>query len=198
MWRRLKHQKDLLATKLTLAMTALIILSTASVTWLSLRREQRNFRTELEQQAEAMLDTLSVTTGDALYFSDVDFMEDIIDQLQHNQIVLAGRIYQKEGRIIADAHLESNIYRLEADPFGQELLQRDTTLFQWCSDRLLAGKPVIIGDEKIGAISISLSTNSLQEKIAAVRNQGFYLALIAGIIGTIITLWLSRSITEPL
>lgn len=198
MWRRLNKQKDLLATKLTLAMTALIILSIASVTWLSLRREQRNFRTELEQQAEAMLDTLSVTIGDALYFSDVDFMEDIIDQLQHNQIVLAGHIYQKEGRIIADASIESNIYHLEADPIGKDLLQRDTTLFQWCSDRLLAGKPVIIGDEKIGAISISLSTNSLQEKIAAVRNQGFYLALIAGIIGTTITLWLSRSITEPL
>lgn len=199
MWRQIKKKKGLLATKLTLTMTALIIWAVASVTWLSLRREQKNFRTELEQQAEAMLDTLSVTTGDALYFSDVDFMEDIIDQLQHNQIVLAGRIYQKEGRIVADAYaLEANIYNLEADPMGKELLQRDTTLFQWQSERLIAGKPVIVGDEAIGAISISLSTSSLEAKIADVSNQGLYLALIAGIIGTVITLWLSRSITEPL
>ena len=199
MLRQNKERKGSLATKLTLAMTALIIGAVASVTWLSLRREQKNFRAELEQQAEAMLDTLSVTTGDALYFSDVDFMEDIIDQLKQNQVVVAGRIYQKEGRIVADAYaLAANIYNLEVDPIGKELLQRDTTLFQWRKDRLIAGKPVILGDEAIGAISISLSTSSLEAKIADVRNQGLYLAIIAGIIGTGITLWLSRSITEPL
>ncbi len=196
---RFSWGKGSLATKLTLTMTALVIVAVASVTWLSLRREQQNFRKELEQQAETLLNTLMVMTADALYFGDVDFMEDVIDQLSENQVLVAGRIYQKDGRVIADAHaIEAEIYSLQADPLGTEFLQSETTVFHWQSDRLLAGKPVILGNERLGAISVGLSTAPLEKKMIAVRAQGFYLALAAGLVGTLIALLLSRSITEPL
>ena len=199
-WRdRFSWGKGSLATKLTLTMTALVIVAVASVTWLSLRREQQNFRKELEQQAETLLNTLMVMTADALYFGDVDFMEDVIDQLSENQVLVAGRIYQKDGRVIADAYaIEAEIYSLQADPLGTEFLQSETTVFHWQSDRLLAGKPVILGNERLGAISVGLSTAPLEKKMIAVRAQGFYLALAAGLVGTLIALLLSRSITEPL
>ncbi|MGK7872192.1 MAG: response regulator [Xenococcaceae cyanobacterium] len=199
-WKdRLREQKVSLATRLMLGMTTLVLLAVGSITWLSLHREQQNFRKELEQQSETLLNTLMVATADALYFGDVEFLDDVIDALSQERVLVAGRIYQKDGRIVADANiLGVQTYTLEPDPFAIELLQSETTVFHWQSDRLLAGKPVILGNEPIGAISVVLSTVPLEAKMTAVSSQGFYLALTAGFIGTLMSLLLSRSITEPL
>ena len=195
----LQYRKDSLASKLTLAITTLVVGVVASVTMLSLYREQQAFRRELEQQAQLLLDALSVTTADALYLLDADFLEEIMEQLGEEQVLAAGRIYGKEGRIIADAYSNSVlVYSLKPDPFGQELLRHENTLFRWQSHQLLAGKAIILGNQRLGAVSIGLSTEPLKAKIAAVRNQGITIALVASAGGTFLALLLSRSITEPL
>lgn len=188
-----------LATKLTLAMTSLVIVAVVSVTWLSLRREQQTFRKELEQQAKILLDALAVTTADSLYMLDADFMEEIMEQLGADQVLSAGRIYEKQGRIVADAYSDSVlVHRVQPDPFGQFLVQSDDTIFRWEDDRLLAGKAVKVGRQRLGAVSVGLSTAPLEAKMATVRNQGLMVALTAATAGTALALILSRSITEPL
>ncbi len=195
----LQYRKDSLASKLTLAITTLVVGVVASVTMLSLYREQQAFRRELEQQAQLLLDALSVTTADALYLLDADFLEEIMERLGEEQVLAAGRIYGKEGRIIADAYSNSVLaYSLKPDPFGQELLRHENTLFRWQSHQLLAGKAIILGNQRLGAVSIGLSTEPLKAKIAAVRNQGITIAIVASAGGTFLALLLSRSITEPL
>ncbi len=193
------RRKYSLATKLTLAMTSLVMATVTSVSWLSLRREQQTFRKELEQQAEILLDALAVTTADALYLLDVDFLEEIMTQLGADRVLVAGRIYGKEGRAIADAYSNSVlVYSTKPDPFGEELVHSDKTVFKWQPNQLLAGKAVIVGSQRLGAVSVGLSTAPLKEKMAAVRNQGFVVALTAASIGTLLALLLGRSITEPL
>lgn len=188
-----------LATKLTLAMTSLVVMVVACVTWLSLHRQQQNFRAELEKQAEILLDTLSVTVRDSLYRLDADFMEEIMEQLGEDDVLAAGRIYEQDGRIVADAYGDDVlVYNIEPDPFGQRLLKSDRTIFEWESDQLLAGKAVAIGRKKLGAVSVGLSTAPLNQKIAAVRNQGLMVAVVAATVGTFLALLISRSITEPL
>lgn len=195
----LRYRKDSLASKLTLAITTLVVGVVASVTMLSLYREQQTFRKELEQQAELLLQTLSVTTADALYLLDADFLEEIMEQLGEDEILAAGRVYGQEGRIIADAYSNSVlVYSLKPDPFGQELLNHKKILFRWQSHQLLAGKAIILGNQRLGAVSIGLSTAPLKAKIAAVRNQGISIALLASAGGTLLALLLSRSITDPL
>ncbi|MGK7936547.1 MAG: ATP-binding protein [Xenococcaceae cyanobacterium] len=195
----LQYRKDSLASKLTLAITTLVVGVVASVTMLSLYREQQAFRRELEQQAQLLLDALSVTTADALYLLDADFLEEIMERLGEEQVLAAGRIYGQEGRIIADAYSNSVLaYSLKPDPFGQELLRHENTLFRWQSHQLLAGKAIILGNQRLGAVSIGLSTEPLKAKIAAVRNQGITIAIVASAGGTFLALLLSRSITEPL
>ncbi len=188
-----------LASKLTMAMTSVVIVAVVSVTWLSLYREQQSFRKELEQQARMLLDTLTVTTADALKTLNVDFMEKIMEQLGADQVLSTGRIYEQQGRIVADAYRQSVFLdQLEADPFGKILLQSDQTIFLWEKDQLLAGKAVKTEFQRLGAVSVGLSTAPLEAKMTAVRNQGFLVALIAASAGTALALVLSRSITEPL
>ncbi len=82
-------------------MTTLVMATVTSISWLSLRREQQTFRKELEQQAEILLDSLTVTTADALYLLDADFLEEIMTRLGAERVLVAGRVYEKEGRVIA-------------------------------------------------------------------------------------------------
>ncbi|MEB3282054.1 MAG: ATP-binding protein [Lyngbya sp.] len=180
-------------------MTSLVIVAVVSVTWLSLRREQQTFRKELQQQAKILLDALAVTTADSLYMLDADFMEEIMEQLGADQVLSAGRIYEKQGRIVADAYSDSVlVHRVEPDPFGKILVQSDHTIFRWEEDQLLAGKAVKVGRQRLGAVSVGLSTAPLEAKMVAVRNQGLMVALTAATAGTALALILSRSITEPL
>jgi signal transduction histidine kinase len=188
-----------LATKLTLAMTGLIIVAVASVTVISLRQQQQRFQSDLEQQASILLNTLAVTTSDALYGLDADFLAEIMQQLGTDRILVSGRVYDQDGRVIADAYSDSVLsLSTEPDPFGQLLLEEDETVFQWQSDRLLAGKPVQVGGQKFGAVSVGLSIKPLNRKMAAMRDRGIMVALAAASASTLMALLLSRSITEPL
>ena len=188
-----------LATKLMLAMTGLVIVAVAGVTMLSLRREQKTFKAELQQQAELLLDTLKLVTADALYLENADFLEQVMEQLGTNELVKSGRIYQAEGRVVARADpLNGMVFSLQSSKFGQQLLQSKETVFLWKNEELIAGKAVILGRKPVGAISVSLSTEPLKTKIAVVRNQGLGAAIAAAAAGTFLALLLSRSITEPL
>jgi len=191
-----------LATKLTLAMTSLVVMVVGGVTWLSVYRQQQNFSNELKQQAEILLNTLSVTVRDSLYKLDADFMEEIMEQLGEDQVLAAGRIYDKDGRIVADAYGKKDVlvYKIEPDEFGELLVKSDETIFDWEYEpnQLTAGKAVIVGRKRLGAVSVGLSTAPLNEKIATVRNQGVMVAVVAATAGTFLALLISRSITEPL
>ena len=188
-----------LAVKLTLIMTGLITFSVGIVTSISIHRNHRIFHEELEQQAEVLLNTMAVSTADSLYFGDVELLDDIIDELSEQKAILSSRAYHKDGRIIADTeNPEQHAFSLTKDPLGNKILQSQITLFDWQPDRLIAGKSIVLGDEAIGAISIELSTALLQKKNLDERNHSIVLALILGTIGAIISLWLSKSITEPI
>ncbi len=193
LWRRWP-----LAAKLTLAMTMLVILAVAGVTLLSIQREQSNFRTEHEQQAQLLLNTLEVTGRDALYTLDADYLKHLIEDFAEVQ---AGnsRIYDSEGRLVVDSDAPGElVFRLERDLFGQRLVQSDATVFDWQADVLLAGQAVVIGRQRIGAVSVTLPTAPLAAKMEAVRNNGIATALAAALAGTVLSLVVSRTITGPL
>jgi signal transduction histidine kinase len=180
-------------------MMIMIIIVVTIVTMLSIRREQQTFWTALEQQADLLLDTLAASTIDLLYHQDTDALTDIMQALGENrEILVSGRVYDAEGWIIADAYDENLAYSIESDPFGKKLIESGTTVFEWQPDQLIAGRAVTIGRQLVGAVSVGLPMAPLQVKIASVRKQGISTALVATVIGVLLALLVSRSITSPL
>ncbi|MCA9976939.1 MAG: HAMP domain-containing protein, partial [Anaerolineales bacterium] len=187
-----------LALKLTATITIIVVLVGAIVTLLTIRRERQTFQAELEQQAALLVNTIAASSADSLYFLDADFLSDLMLDLGRFEVITFGRIYDEDGRIVADAFDQSILFSFDPDPFGLQLLQTGDTLFTWQDEQLIAGQSVIIGSEVVGAVSVGLPTAFLEPKIAAVRNQGIIIATIAVIIGLILALFFSRSITIPL
>jgi signal transduction histidine kinase len=188
-----------LASKLTLAITLLVVLAVTSVTLLAIQREQENFRNEMEDEATLLLNILAFTSSDAIYKLDIDRLQDVMEELgRSKRIIVAGRFYDNEGRIIADGIRKANTFQFEPDPFGKRLISRDGITFEWKDDQLLAGKAVIVQNQIFGAVSIGLPTAPLVAKTEAMRRQGLVIAAITILVGAIIALLISRSITVPL
>jgi GAF domain-containing protein/HAMP domain-containing protein len=188
-----------LAAKLTLGTTILIVLVVGGITWLSIGREQQAFRTELQQQAELLLNTLVSSTADPLFYMDQNQLSATMEGLGEDQkLVTSGRVYDKEGRVIADTHDQGLMFHYNADPFGQRLVESETIIFEWRPDELAAGRAVTVGHQRLGAVSVGLPTAPLEDKLAAVRIQGLVAALAAIVAGTLLAQLFSRSITRPL
>ena len=205
MWRfiRLHKPRGSLTKQLTLTMSCLAVGVVLAVSFSALIRERISFRRELEQQAELLLDALSAASSDALYFDNFDKAGEVINNLgngfQNEQLLVAARLYQKEGRVIADGFAEDyQVLSLDPDRFGKKILTNKQLVLDWQDRKLVAGKPILVGDETVGAVSIGFSTQPLQAKLQRTLLEGLLAAIITAISRVLLARFLSRSITKPL
>jgi len=199
----LKQSPWPLAIKLALTMVTLVIIAVVAVTLLSIHHEQQAFRAELRQQAELLLDTLEAAIVVPLSSPDTDVLPDIIPDIievlgKNRKILVSIRIYDDEGNIIADAYDKDPTSSVEHDPFEQQLVETNTTVFEWRPDQLIAGRRVIVKRQLVGVLIVDLPTASLQDKIAAARKRGIGTVLTASFISILLTLLISYSIIKPL
>lgn len=186
-----------LANQLVANILLVALIGVAATTLSAIQREQRSFQDELHRDAVVLLDTISGLLTDSLIKLDTSGMTESMEGLREDDI-LGGRIYDANGRIIADAVDNAAALRLEPDPFGLRLIEADTYIFEWKSDRLLAGKPVRVGNQAFGAISLEFSLAPLEARIVQTRNQGLLTAFLLALFAVGLGLWFSRSITSPM
>ena len=193
---RSRYKKGSLATKLTLTMTSLVILTVTGITLMSLYRERQTFQIDLEQKAKVILNSLEAASEDAIYRQDADYLNELLEDLKKEGVIMHGFIYDRRARIIADAD-EEELYTLNKQPFAEKLLQEEEVSFDWGRTHVLVGKRVEPGGQIIGAIGLRLN-NNLNEKRGKMLNQSLIAALIASVLGAVVALVFSRSLTEPL
>src|SRR5579859_516836 len=187
-----------LAIKLTLVMTVMIVLTVGAVTLLSIRREQATFRTDLEQQGELLLDSLTASGADLLYRLQLTSLQNLIGGLGTIKAIVAGWVYDAQGHVLADAFSPDSPLIGAVDDSGKNLVDSPTTVFNWQDNQLLAGKAVVLGRQTIGAFRIGLSTAPLEAKMITLRDEGLLVALVASLTGIVVSILLSRTLTEPL
>jgi signal transduction histidine kinase len=182
-------------------LASLLMLGVAvALTLATVQREQASFRTELEGEAELLLDTLARTTRDQLYQRDIDELDEITDTVSDNESVSRIIIYDDQGYPLADNTLPAPILAQEPDPLGKMLVEREenTSYLHWEQDHLIAGRVVRVGRTTFGAVSIALPTTRLQENIRQATTQGILIAVAAMTIGIALNFAVTRRITQPL
>jgi signal transduction histidine kinase len=187
------------ALRLTVIFTGTALLTTFVISTLTIQREQKTFRAELEQQAALLLDVLTAATVNDLYFSDVNSLNDVMGFLGREQFVLTlGRFYDADGRIVGDAYDDAIIFQFEVSEFALRVLASEGTVFEWNEDELIAGRAIRVGRQTLGAVAVGLSTAPLKAKIAEARRQGWIVGAAAGVLGVIFGVIFARSATAPL
>ena len=186
-WRRAP-----LAIKLTFSIAIVVITAVAILTSISIERERRNFQNELEEQARLVLNALSEGAADAVYFLEVEKLSNMTRRLTTPSPILQQIVfYDVEGRPIAENEV-GIVTHFEVDPFGQQLIASNAVVFMWFPDQLLAGQAIVADQQRLGAVSVSLTTAPLTRKVMAVRNQGRMVALLTIAASTVVVLLISQ------
>jgi two-component sensor histidine kinase/HAMP domain-containing protein len=195
--RRLNPENWPLATRLTVEITSIVVLVVAGITVLTVQREQLAFRQEMEHQAEMLLDTLSVSAGDALYYLDVDQLESMAVELIEIPSLLNVSFYDQEGQVLVSPNDEQAASQNQVNPFGADLVASEQVVLEWQSDRLVAGQAVVAGDQLSGAVSVEISDSLLRSETSAAVRLGIGVLIVAGLSGAGLAAVVSRSVTNP-
>lgn len=189
-----------IASKLAVLAGALVMALVLALTYLTVRREELNFRNELEGQATLLLDTLPLTMRDQLYRLELDELSDIAGIVAANEMVTLFMVYDKHGAVLVDAASSNPEFSQEADPLGVLLLQGgpDVIYLDWHAKQLVAGRAIALGNQNIGAVALALSTASLERKVAALTQQSLWLAAVILVIGVAFAFVMAHQITNPL
>lgn len=173
------------------------IMSVTSVTLITLQRERSVFYSEMELQANLLLEVIQEVAATPLINLNADLLEELVEEFGESTAVLV-HIYDQDGRLIADSSASHElVYSIHPNPFGLQLVAIDDQVFEWQPDYLQAGQPVIAGQQVVGAIGVLLPTTPLHAKMASVRTEGFWVGLGVVIIGSLLALFLSHTIIVP-
>ena len=87
------------------------------------------------RSGELLVDAVGVTIQESLYLLRSDSLRDVMERTAEAGIVTAGRIYDADGRVLADADEDANRFSFEADEFGASFLASSEALFDRVYDR---------------------------------------------------------------
>jgi signal transduction histidine kinase/HAMP domain-containing protein len=191
-----------LGGKLALLLSSLFVLLVVVLTAASVLREQANFRKELEQQANLLLNTLPAFMSDSLYFLEIDELRDIARMVVESQAVSQVAIYDRTGALLVDTErLDEPGFSQQVEPLGELLAAQppQQVWLSWEDDALVAGRSIEVGNKVIGAAALSFSKAPLAEKIATLIGQNVLIAVLTLALGLSVALLLTRRmITDPL
>lgn len=189
-----------LGSKIASLTSILLVASIIALTFLTIQREREYSRRELEVQARLLLDTLPLTLRDQLYRMELDELIDIAKVVGENGDIEQFVIYDEYGLILVDSAQPELFFSQSVDPLGHILVTSElgSAYSNWQEDRYIAGKPIVLGKQIIGAVAVGISTRALDEKITALTQQSLIFASITLIIAVGLSLWLGRQITSPL
>ena len=186
-----------LAYRLVIMTLLISTISVSVTTLLTIQREQRSFRDELQTEAVILLDVTSRVIANSLYLLDIDEMNVVMESLK-SEIIQAGYVYDAQGRILVDVEVNESAIQFDSDPFGLQLAKTDSFIFEWKADRLVVGKPVIVGTQRLGAVSFEFPFTRLESRSAQLRTQGLTLVLVMTLVSGALAFWFSQSVTNPL
>ena len=189
-----------LGSQIALLISTLVSVSLLILTFVTIQLERNYYRQELENQAGILLETLPFTIRDQLYFVELDELLDVAGKVGENPNINKFVIYDPRGIILADSDVKAPVFSQDVDPFGEILtnLDYEDSYIVWEEDQFISGRPIFIGNQRLGAVSVSMSTVALDEKIRVLITQSIVLSIIIMLIGLGLSFVLGRQITNPL
>jgi signal transduction histidine kinase len=194
-WRSLS-----LGSKLTGLTSLLVLVVIAALTYMTIQRERANFRQALENQADLLLDTLPLTMRDQLYRQELDELVEIAKVVSNDPNISLFIIYNNAGVVLVDASEAEPTFSQAVDSLGKMLVESDPNqiYMNWEDEQLIAGRPVVLGNQPTGAVAIGLSTAPLDQKITDLTRQSVLLAFATMVLGAVLAFVIARQITNPL
>ncbi len=188
-----------LASKIALFVSLLVVLIVPTLTLLTIERERQSFRSEMEAQANLLLDTLSQRLADPLISEQIDEINEIaLDLRGHNEITRF-KVYNKNGVLKVDAAQPDRDIPIDTAPLHPITLAQSTDqpVLYW-EGELIAEKGVMTKAGPVGYVQMGFSSSPLDERIRVLAEWSFTVMAVALMIGILLATLMARQLTNPI
>ena len=188
-----------LASKIAAFASLLVVLIVPMLTMLTIQRERQSFRSELEAQANLLLDALSERLRDPLINERIDEIDEIARDIIDHAEITRFKVYNKRGVLKVDAYQPDRDIPIDTDPLNPSSLSKTTDRpeFYW-QDELIAEMGVWTRGERVGFVQMGFSTAPLDERIGALTARSFTLVAVALVIAILLATLMARQLTSPI
>ena len=163
----------------------------------STRESRELISEEMKGSARSFARMLATTATNAVLSSDISSLHEYVDKTGKEHNVSYAIITDREGTVLAstdkkyDGYILSDDVSKRANSSSKELLQVAGNIFD-------VSVPIFIEGKKIGIARVGISTETMLQKIAAVRNDGVNMTLFAIMVGSMVAVLIALRVTRGL
>ena len=172
----------------------LVVLITTVV---DLRSDRAELRNELETEGRLLVRTTSEAVADALYFADVDRLEDFAKIIESQRRVVEVRIADASGRLLVDTVQGEYPMGLMGD-LGMDSIRLEDVLVRSVDDRFEVAGSISDGKDTIGAVKIAIDGSDLNESVFSPTSRRIWEALGLALLGFVVAFAGSQYLVRPL
>ena len=188
-----------IALMLTVGMAGVILLVITVSTLLEIREQRDLFRQELEAQGRLLANTLDDALANALYFLDVDKVDDVTDAVQMSLDGLTYiRVFRPDGSLLTDTPAQNEPLSSLASGFVNSVLETKERVLDFRGDHLEVTSPVMAGNQILGIVNFDLSKASLDARLAIIVRDHVWQGLALLAVAILLAFAVARFVTKPL
>ena len=152
---------------------------------------------EMKGSARSFARMLATTATNAILSSDISSLHEYVDKTGKEHNVSYAIILDSEGTVLAstekkfDGYILSDDVSKRANSSSGELLQVAGNVFD-------ISAPIFLEGKKIGIARVGMSTETMLQKIAVVRNDGVNMTLFAILVGSLVAVIIAMRVTNGL
>ena len=170
---------------------------------------------QIEKRGVSLLDYLSESLVNPLYQFDLEATYDLLKPALHNDEVIAVSVFDNHGNIFhkGDQFIEHFGERYKNEALLTAVLKQQQLYSSIDDHYLTLARPIFIGEELLGGVSISLSLAVVHKDIAKMKENitatnrhslskiTIYVgvtAIICSILGVLLSILIARSLVKPI
>lgn len=125
------------------------------------------FERNVGSQGESLTRALADAIVNPLYYSDLEAVGALVRNTASQETVSYVRVYDREGQLLHDGSVDVGDYGHQSqDPMVMQAVSSSGLLLRQTDDALEVAMPVLIGQQRIGAVQIGMALARFQEQEA--------------------------------
>ncbi len=193
-----KNKKRLsLRTSLIISVSLVHAILMGLFVYHSTRASRELISEEMKGSAKSFARMLATTATNSILSSDISSLHEYVDKTGQEHNVSYAIILDSEGTVLAstekrfDGYILNDDVSKRANSSASEILQVAGNVFD-------VSVPIFLEGKKIGVSRVGVSTETMLQKIAAVRGDGIRMTLFAIMVGSMVAVLIALRVTRGL
>ena len=179
--------------------SAVILAFGAVLTAFGVRSQNQRLRHELEERGKLLATVVAANATDAMVLLDIGELRRLILDTRSQEYVVDALVFDAQGRVLTDGTFENpRRHQPVSEAVRQHAASADELLVEFNGDVVKVTKPVVLGAQRLGGVTLHYSLAGLAEDQAELARRTTLLGAVFALLGVLAAALLAEAITRPL